>query len=101
MTITRILEAVADAIRQLQPVSKINAYVFGSAMNPRSTWSDVDILLVCGAIADGQAARHMLESLCAEFPIDLTIMTVGEEAEFDFIRSEECKWFAGVNQNSS
>lgn len=101
MTVTLILEAVAHDIYQLQSASKINAYVFGSAINSKSAWSDVDILLVCGSIADGQAARQILEPICLEFPIDITIMTVDEEAEFDFVRSEKCKWFAGFTQSDS
>ncbi len=28
------------------------------------------------------------------YPIDLVIMTVEEESEFDFIRSEACRWLA-------
>jgi hypothetical protein len=60
----------------------------------------VDILLVCGGETDGQAARRALVGLCRDFPIDLTIMTADEEAEFEFIRSERCQWFAAVDPQS-
>ena len=97
MTAAPILEVLANAIRHLRSRTRIDAYIFGSAVKPTSAWSDVDILLVCQDEAAGQPARRALGNLCREFPIDLTIMTVEEETEFDFVRSEKCKWFAAVD----
>lgn len=97
MTTAPILEAVASAIGHLRPAARLDAYLFGSAVQPTAAWSDVDILLICGGETDGQAARRALVGLCRDFPIDLTIMTADEEAEFDFIRSERCQWFAAVD----
>jgi hypothetical protein len=57
-------------------------------------WSDVDILIVCEVDQDGQLARDMLSDLCMLNPIDLVIMTSQEEAEFDFVRSENCQRIA-------
>ncbi len=100
MTTTAILDAVASAIGNLRPAARLDAYLFGSAVEPRAAWSDVDVLLVCGDETDGQAARRALLGLCRDFPIDLTIMTTDEEAEFDFIRSERCQWFAAIGLKS-
>jgi predicted nucleotidyltransferase len=89
-----IIKEIVQAIQGFQTVGKLQAYLFGSALNTSIAWSDIDILIVCDLENDGFRARQILSELCMAYPIDLVIMTVEEESEFDFIRSEACRWLA-------
>lgn len=94
MTATSIVAKIADKVGRLETQGELRAYLFGSAVRLNSMWSDVDILVVCEFDADGQLARDALSKLCTLYPIDLVIMTSKEEAEFNFIRSENCQLIA-------
>jgi predicted nucleotidyltransferase len=72
----------------------VRAYLFGSALLQDAAWADIDILVVCEADEDTNRVRAALADHCAEFPIDLLIMTADEEAEFHFVRTENCRWLA-------
>jgi predicted nucleotidyltransferase len=95
MTLDSILAEIVDTIENLPMRGTLRAYLFGSASRAEAVWSDIDILLVCETEADGRLARTTMSDLCARYPIDLVIMTSEEEREFDFIRSENCRWIAG------
>lgn len=94
MTAVSIVAEIVETIEGLVTRCGLRAYLFGSALHPDSVWSDVDILIVCEVDKDGQLARDTLSDLCMRYPIDLVIMTSQEEAEFDFIRSENCQRIA-------
>ena len=91
MTAGAIIAAVIDVIARLRDTDGLSAFLFGSVAEGTPSWSDIDILVVCKRQTDGCAARKALTELCGAYPIDLTVMTVEEEAELDFIRSERCR----------
>lgn len=88
MTAASIIAEIIEKIGRLATCGELRAYLFGSARHRDSVWSDIDILIICEVDEDGQLARESLSDLCMLYPIDLVIMTSQEEAEFDFIRSE-------------
>ncbi|MDI6624283.1 MAG: nucleotidyltransferase domain-containing protein [Brevundimonas sp.] len=93
MTAQAIIRAIAETVGSLRTRERLDAFVFGSALDQQTTtWSDIDILLICELEADGLLARESLAELSDKFPIDLTIMLAKEEMELDFIRSERCRW---------
>jgi predicted nucleotidyltransferase len=94
MTAASIVAEIIDKIGRLATCGELRAYLFGSAVHRDSVWSDIDILIVCEVDADGQLARESLWDVCMAYPVDLVIMTSQEEAEFDFIRSENCQRIA-------
>ena len=91
MTAEEAIAAVVDVIARLRETDSVNVFLFGSVAEGSICWSDIDILIVCKRQIDGSAARKALAELCGAYPIDLTVMTVEEEAELDFIRSERCR----------
>jgi predicted nucleotidyltransferase len=95
MSVDPILVEIVDTVERLATRGPLHAYLFGSALRAEAVWSDIDILLVCETESDGRLARTTMSDLCARYPIDLVIMTSQEEIEFDFIRSENCRWVAG------
>lgn len=94
MTTAPILAEIVEAVEGVPARGRLQAYLFGSALRAESAWSDIDILVVCEAEEDGQLTRDTMSDLCMRYPIDLVIMAVEEEVEFDFIRSEDCRWIA-------
>lgn len=100
MTSHLIISEVTNAIENIETNESLHAYLFGSARRAESTWSDIDILIVCKLDEDGQLARNKLHSLCLQYPIHLLIMTFEEQTEFDFIRSEDCQLIATSNSRS-
>jgi predicted nucleotidyltransferase len=94
MTAASIVAEIIEAIEALMTRGGLQAYLFGSALHTDLLWSDIDVLLVCDVDEDRQLARQTLLDLCMLYPIDLVIMTSREEAEFDFIRSENCQRIA-------
>jgi predicted nucleotidyltransferase len=98
MSVDPIVTEIIDTVESLPTRGPLHAYLFGSALRAEGVWSDIDILLVCETEVDGRLARRAMSDLCARYPIDLVIMTSEEEIEFDFIRSESCRWVAGTWQ---
>ncbi|MCG2669346.1 nucleotidyltransferase domain-containing protein [Bradyrhizobium sp. GCM10023182] len=96
MTATLIVQRLIAVIDSLETAGRLDAFLFGSTLDQKATWSDVDVLLVCTSENDGPLARTALAELCEQFPIDLTIMTADEEAELDFIQSERCRWLTSI-----
>lgn len=94
MTSAAIVAEIAKKIEALATCGELRAYLFGSALRANSMWSDIDILVVCERDEDGQLARESLSNLCMLYPIDLIVMTFEEEAEFDFVQSENCRQIA-------
>lgn len=101
MTAAPIIQRVAEVIGGLETTGRLDAFLFGSTLNQKVAWSDIDILLVCASEGDGLLARIALGELCEQFPIDLTIMTVEEEAELDFIRLQRCRWLTSTSATTS
>lgn len=94
MTLDFILADIAKSVSGLRAAGVVQAYLFGSALRQDIAWTDIDILVVCEMGEDADFVRATLADICGNFPIDLLIMTAEEEAEFDFIRSESCRWLA-------
>jgi len=73
---------------------RVRLYLFGSAAHSNVPWSDIDALTVCSSDDDTTLTRLSLANICQQFPIDLLIMTVDEEAEFNFVLNERCREMA-------
>ncbi|GJL97961.1 MAG: hypothetical protein DHS20C06_17780 [Hyphobacterium sp.] len=95
--IKHVLNLIEEKILEMRAIAKIDAYFFGSALVQKALWSDIDILLLCDNEIAAAAARKSISPLLDEFPIDLIIMTLDEEAELDFVRKERCICFASTN----
>jgi hypothetical protein len=96
LTAALIIQGVTEVVGGLKTTGRLDAFLFGSTLDQNATWSDIDILLVCACERDRPIARIALGEICGQFPIDLTIMTVDEEAELDFIRSQRCRWLTST-----
>ena len=101
MTAALILRRLTEVIDSLETAGRLDAFLFGSILDQKVAWSDIDVLLVCACEDDGPLARTALAELCEQFPIDLTIMTAEEEAELDFIRSQQCRWLTSSSVATS
>lgn len=101
MTAAQIIQTLTEVIDSLETAGRLDAFLFGSTLGHKGTWSDIDVLLVCACEADGPLARTALAELCEQFPIDLTIMTAEEEAEIDFIRLQRCRWLTSSSVATS
>lgn len=67
-----------------------SVYLFGSVLNENTNPNDIDILLIYSslfdiAINEIEAIHHVLEESCG-LPIDLTVLSVEEEKETDFLK---------------
>ena len=91
MSVDNVVAAVDDIVSELDIRQTPQTYLFGSRLSRTSIWSDIDILVVCKNESDGQVIRNALHELISIYPIDLIIMTIEEEREFDFIKSERCR----------
>lgn len=101
MTAALIIQSLTKVIESLETAGRLDAFLFGSTLDQRVAWSDIDVLLVCTCEDDGPLARAALTQLCEQFPIDLTITTAEEEAELDFIRSQQCRWLTSSSVATS
>lgn len=63
-------------------------YLFGSVTTAKRPVGDIDLLVVCENTAECASARAELAAICTQFPIHLLLMTPNEEAEVEFIQSE-------------
>jgi len=84
---TEIINAIEDGA-SFSP--RADWYGFGSYFNGQGASSDIDLLAVCCADADGGLIRSQMASICEHWPVHLIIMTEQEESETDFIRSQGC-----------
>ena len=83
-----ILEIAAQLDRQ---GNALNWYVFGSYLTCTTTAKDIDILILYDGIDSAKIAREYLEELAIIYPIDILLMTKGEELQFNFIESQGAK----------
>ena len=82
------LQAEAQRISRLIPDS--TWFLFGSILFDPEKASDIDLLVVCHHQADGALMRRQLVQVCLDLPIHLTLLTVAEEREANFIHTEGC-----------
>ncbi|NQY78822.1 MAG: nucleotidyltransferase domain-containing protein [Candidatus Caenarcaniphilales bacterium] len=65
-------------------------YVFGSILNPTQPCSDIDLLIIYDRENSLCQIKQSLKDIEMERPLDLIFMTVEEEQELNFIKSEGC-----------
>lgn len=96
MTAEPVIRELRDLISALTTSRRLDVFVFGSALKSIAAWSDVDLLLVYDCIDDAVSAKSALADICERYPIDLTVTSVEEEAELDFIKLQKCRWLAST-----
>lgn len=96
-------DAVIEAIRSVVDAHTFRGtrvYLFGSFTRANACWSDIDVLIVTDLDTEGQILRKALSEICLLYPIDLQVMTTSEEAEFDFVRSENCQQLTSFSRRT-
>jgi hypothetical protein len=84
--VVRALSKEMQRIRVQVPNSKW--FLFGSVTTARRPLGDVDFLVVCKNATDCVTIRSELDSICAQFPVHLLIMSESEESEVNFIKDQ-------------
>lgn len=84
--VVRALSNEMQRIRLQVPNSKW--FLFGSVTSTRRPVGDVDFLVVCKNAADCVTIRSELDTICAQFPVHLLIMSESEESEVNFIKDQ-------------
>lgn len=69
---------------------EIKAYVFGSAMYPDKIPNDIDILIIYNDPNHPKEIRDILDDF-GYIPIHLIFLTLEEEVETNFIKSQNCR----------
>lgn len=82
----RALCVEVQRIRARVPTSRW--YLFGSITTTKRPVGDIDLMVVCDTSADCIMVRAEMDSVCAQYPIHLLLMTFSEEAEVKFIQGE-------------
>ncbi|WP_455988528.1 hypothetical protein [Methylorubrum extorquens] len=96
MTAEPVIRELRDLISALTTSRRLDVFIFGSALVSTSAWSDIDVLLVYDCIDDAASAKSAMADICERFPIDLTVTSVEEEAELDFVKLQKCRWLAST-----
>lgn len=83
----RIIETIIHNIRLFDSFDKV--YLFGSILKNKTVFNDIDILLVFSKhtekmLDDLKIIDSCLQRLCG-LPIDLTVLSVDEEKDTDFL----------------
>lgn len=85
-----VIQALSEEMQQIKAeVPNSRWFLFGSSTTAKRSAQDIDLLLVCKNASDCVIIRNKLDSICAQFPIHLLIMTEGEEAELNFIKEQK------------
>lgn len=69
--------------------SEIDVYLFGSILNEKDIFKDIDILIIYDDPSQPPLIRKILSEI--ELPIHLLFLTREEENEFNFIHETEAK----------
>lgn len=91
LTVEELIHHVhALAEKAEETIGDTRWYLFGSALRDPVRASDVDLLVVCQDHSAADAIRRITDELAFCKPIDLSILTEGEEAETSFIANQHC-----------
>jgi len=97
MIIDEALDLITGTIKSTKTGSAVRAFLFGSTLRSKTGWSDIDIAFVCDDIADRIAVRTSLSKYCGDFPIDIIVMSIEEEAELQFLETVGAKLIAATD----
>ena len=91
MTRSELLERLrAEAERVVRTVPNVRMFVFGSLLRTESWPADVDVLVVYESDSDVTLVRALLEPLNGEMPLHVLFLNRSEEAQLQFVVSENC-----------
>lgn len=69
-------------------------YLFGSALNDKALFNDIDLLAICSTHADARRVREVLAALTLALPIHLLLLTVEEESGTAVCVETRCEMIA-------
>lgn len=94
-----IVGKIVDIARQVNAkVHNLKWYGFGSFFATGTSYSDIDVLVVCATLKDAVLVRELVNEFSDLASLHLLVMTKEEEVETDFIRIQGCE-FLGVPPN--
>jgi len=91
MSVSVFMKQLFDIAEAIDSVAgNTQWYVFGSFLTDPQRAADIDLLVVCTDHTDADSVRRGMDAHLLPLQIDLSIFTIEEEAEINFIAKNGC-----------
>jgi predicted nucleotidyltransferase len=88
----RVVRALLDLAERLGSIQDGSEwYLFGSVDRDEPAASDIDLLILCTSDEQADALRREIDPDDLPLPLDLALMTFGEAAQVDAVRTQSAR----------